>query len=129
MNDDRLLAASFQHKDERHQVKRAGGRFKTPRRSPSHAAAGAVQWDTSAHNTGGTAKQYASKKRQDELRRDTWKQQQKTYSDRAQAADLPGWSIHRDTSPHTSPVPFWAMLSGQLTSFIITTMQLLVDEV
>lgn len=77
----------------------------------------------------GTESEYMPKKRQDGLRRDSWKQRPKSYSGCPQAADFPGWSTRRVASPHACPAHSWALFSGQLTSLIMIPMKLLADEV
>lgn len=77
----------------------------------------------------GTVSEYMPEKRQDGLRKDSWKQQPKSYSGCPQAVDLPGWSRDRVASPHACPAHSQALFSGQLTSLIMTPMQFLADEV
>lgn len=77
----------------------------------------------------GTVSEYKPEKRQDRLRRDSWKQQPDSYSGCHQAVDLPGWSTHRAASPHACPAHSQALFSGQLTSLITTPTQFLADEV
>lgn len=114
----------------RHQVKQVGGRFKTPQEKaftchPSNRALG--------HLGTWRCRYYKLIRIQEKTgqvqKRDAWKQQPETYSDCPQAAHFPGWSTHRGALPHACPFPFWATFPGQLTSLIITPMQLLVDEV